>query len=93
MDLQTAFLLIQALWGLVTVIGTFAIGRLVRDLDKNTKATEHISKSIDNLALSIAMNNVTKEEWLKSEGKLQALNDRVVMMETRQKMVEEGWHK
>lgn len=83
------WIIVNGLWGVCTVVGTFAIGRLVRDLDKNTKATESVAKSIEHLSISMAVNTVSKEEWIRSEEKSQKLNDRLVRMESREEMRDE----
>lgn len=82
MELAAAvFAVVQAIFGLLMVVGNFTIRRLVKNLDENTTQTSNIAKELHQLNLGLLANFVTKEEWIR-------LSERMRLMETLQSAME-----
>lgn len=68
---------LQIIWALFLLVLSFAVKRLVRDLDANTVATTKVAESLTSLNLALIANFVHKDDWIYIRERTHDLGDKV----------------
>jgi hypothetical protein len=75
--------LLQGVWGLFLVILTWAMRRVLTDIEENTRATNKVSESVNAINVLLSGNYVTKGEYDRLEARTRDLEQKVTRLDTR----------
>ena len=69
-DMVWMLLALQGLWFLFLIILTWAMRRILKDIEENTKATTRVAESVQSINLLLSGNYVTKPEFDRLENRM-----------------------
>lgn len=88
-DLVLLMLALQALFFVFTIVLGFAVKRVLKDIEDNTKETRGVSESLNKLNLSLLTSFVLKEDWHYIRQRVHDLGDAVNAMRAREELREQ----
>lgn len=85
-EILIALFLLQGLWGLFLIILTWAMRRVLRDIEENTRETGKLTESVGGLQTLLAGNYVTKPEYDRLELRIRETERDVTALRERDSM-------
>lgn len=82
-DYTLVLLSLQGLWFIFMVTLTWAIRRVLKDIEANTKATTRVADSVHSINVLLSGNYTTKSEFDRLEGRLREAENKNTRLETR----------
>lgn len=82
-DLVVALLLLQGVWGLFLIVLTWAMRRVLKDIEANTEATIKVAESVTAITVLLSGNYVTKPEFDRMETRVREAETKLTRLETR----------
>ncbi len=78
----TWMLLLQGFWGIFLVTLTWAMRRILKDIEENTKATTSVAKSVNDINILLSGNYITRSDFDRLEARIRDAEARVIELRT-----------
>lgn len=75
-------LLLQGFWGIFLFTLTWAMRRILKDIEENTKATTSVAKSVNDINLLLSGNYITRTDFDRLESRIRDAESRVIELRT-----------
>lgn len=85
--LTIGLFILQGFWGLFLMLLTWAMRRVLQDIEKNTKATAEVATSIQRLDVMLAGNYVTRNEMDRLYMRMGEMQEVIVTLRARDDLV------
>lgn len=82
-QLTILLFILQGVWGLFLLILTFAMRRVLRDIEENTTATTGVAKQLNQMNILLTGNYVLTTEHKNLEERVRAAESRITELKTR----------
>lgn len=82
-DVVKLLLALQGLWGIFLIVITWAMKRVLKDIEENTTATQRLTDSVSGINTLLAGNFVTKPELLRMEERMRWAEQKITELNSR----------